>query len=326
VRASLPILLRENKELGLKVFYVRAKGKVDWQPVYYPDTIASRQLEDEDGNPYDMYFGRIYWFGARDQKPFLTHTKDVFPDGLTTQLYDIRIQREERDNMVPHGKFLYSFVARGTTAREMDVYLLQGMKRLLATEDIEPVPRALVLKRLVAFTSKGFPNIPELDTMQQITAKLQTEVPWLNPENLEVMQANQDIRAALKRFPDIDAIIAQLNAEHELLALALSRRLTCVGSMQRTDGGELAPRFVRRPPAEVWTLTATATGARCYFRVAGAVREDGTLRVNKGMEGDLVPGQLLFAPGDGRSTLELQKKLVKPGMELPACWPTNTAE
>jgi flagellar basal body-associated protein FliL len=323
VRRSLPLLLSETKTLGLKVFYIRPKGEIDWRPVYYPDTIGTQVKTDDAGNQYRIYFGKIYWYEGRDQKPFLTHTKDVFPNFLNTRDYDIRIQHQDQENLVPQGKFLYSFVARATGARQMDVYLLQGIKSVLANEEIQPVPRAWVLKRLVAFTVKSFPSVPEGDAMLDLTRKLPTDVPWGNPQHLDVIRADQEIHEALKKFPKLDPIIAQLQAQRELTTLALSRRVHCVGSMQRDKSGSIVPRFVRQPPSEVWILTVTATGTRPYFRVAGYVQQDGSLKPEKGVEGDLVPGQLLLAPADDRDTRELRQKLNLPGLVAPDSWPTN---
>jgi hypothetical protein len=323
VRNSLPLLLRETKELNLKVFYIRPKGEIDWRPVYYPDTIGTQLKQEEDGTQYRIYFGKIYWYEGRDQKPFLTHTKDIFPNWLNTRDYDIRIQHQDQDNIVPQGKFLYSFVTRGMGARQLDLYLLQGIKSALANEEMQAVPKAWVLKRLVAFTVKSFPSVPEGDAMLDLTRKLPTDVPWGNPQHLDVIRANQDIHDALKKFPKLDPIIAELEEQRELTTLALSRRVHCVGSMQRDKTGKLVPKFVRQPPAEVWTLTVTATGTRPYFRLAGYVQQDGSIKPEKGVEGDLVPGQLLLSPADERDTRALRKKLDLPGLIAPDSWPTN---
>lgn len=323
VRASLPMLLRETKELNLKVFRMRKHGDTDWRLVYYPETMGTKTEEDEGGNKYQMYWGQIYWYETREQTPYLTHTKDVFPDRLTSIDYDIQIQRLDRDNIVPHAKFLYSFVARGMEAKQLDLHFLQGIKTLLSDQTIEPVPRAWVLKRLVAFMVKAFPGTPDADLMQDLSRKLPTDVPWGNPSHLDVIRANQEIQEALRRFADVDAIIAKLQAQRELRALALSRRVHCVGSIQLTDGKAL-PRFVRQPGSEIWTLTVTATGTRPYFRLAGSLREDGTIRPEKGCEGELVPGQLLLAPADARDTRALSEKFSKiPGLTAPDGWPGN---
>jgi len=88
--------------------------------------------------------------------------------------------------------------------------------------------------------------------------------------------------------------------------------------------GKPLPRFVRQPGGEIWILAVTATGTRPYFRLAGSLREDGTIRPEKGAEGDLVPGQLLLAPADERDTRALREKFDKvPGLTAPDSWPGN---
>ncbi len=323
VRQSLPMLLRETKELNLKVFRIRKHGDTDWRLVYYPDTIGTKTEEDEQGNKYQIHWGKIYWYETREQTPYLTHTKDVFPNRLSSLDYDVQIQRLDRDNLVPHAKFLYSFVARAMEAKQLDLHFLQGIKALLADQEIEPVPRAWVLKRLVAFLVKAYPNTPDADLMQELSRKLPTDVPWGNPTQLDVIRANQEIEESLRRFPDVDAIIAKLRTQRELTALALGRRVRCVGSIQFSEGKSV-PRFVRQPDSEIWTLAVTATGTRPYFRLAGTVREDGTIRPEKGVEGDLVPGQLLLAPADGRDTRQLGNTFQEtPGLNVPDSWPSN---
>jgi hypothetical protein len=324
VRASLPVLLRETKDLNLKMFRMRKHGDVDWRTVYYPETIGTRTEEDAQGNKFQIYWGQIYWYRNRDETPYLVHTKDIFPDHLSSIDYEVRIQRLDRDNIVPHGRFLYDFVARAMEARQLDLHFLQGIKNLLADETIEPVPRAWVLKRLVTFMVNAFPTIPEASTMQEISRKLPTEVPWMNSTHLDVIGANQTIQESLRQFPDIDAIAAKLQAQRELTALALSRRVRCVGSVQLDQDGRPVPRFVRQPDGEIWVLAVPGSGARPTFRLIGTIRENGTIRAEPGTEGELVPGQVLLAPNDNRSTRELLERFRKfPGLLAPSAWPTN---
>lgn len=323
VRASLPVLLRETKDLNLKMFRIRKHGDVDWRSVYYPDTIGTKAEEDAEGNKYQIYWGQVFWYKNREETPYLVHTKDIFPNHLSSIDYEIRIQRLDRDNIVPHGKFLYNFVARAMEARQLDLHFLQGIKALLADESIEPVPKAWVLKRLMTFMVNAFPSIPEANTMLEISRRLPTEVPWMNATHLEVIAANQTIAEALRQFPDIDAIAAKLQAQRELTALALSRRLGCVGSIQ-LDQDRPTPRFIRQAGGEIWILSVAGTGARPTFRLFGTLRDNGTIRPEPGTEGELIPGQILLAPADNRDTRALREPFKAfPGIVAPGAWPTN---
>lgn len=323
IRNTLPMLLRETRELNLKVFRIRRHGDVDWRPVYYPDIIGTRTEEDDHGNKYQIYWGQVFWYESRDQTPYLVHTREIFPDHLSSTDYDVRIQRRERDNIVPHGKFLYDFVARATEARQLDLHFLQGIKTLLEDETIEPVPKAWTLKRLVDFMVKAFPDLPEAAAMQEISRSLPTEVPWMNPTHLDVIGANQTIQERLRNFPDVDAIAGSIQAQRGLTALALSRRLRCVGSIQLEEG-KPSPRFVRPTTGEVWVLTIAGAGARPGFRLAATVRGNDTFRAEPGSQGELIPGQLLLAPADNRDTRELRKRFENmPGLTAPASWPAN---
>lgn len=323
-RASLGLLPGETRDLRLKVFRIRRKGDVDWRLIYYPDTIASRTEEDEAGERYNVYWGKIFWYENRDQEPYLTHTKNVFPNNISSLEYDVRIHHQKQANMVPHAKFLYAFITRGLATSQLDIHLLKGIKELLANEEIEAVPKAWVLKRLVSFTAKAFPDTPGVDDMLALARKLTTEVPWGNPTHLEVIRANQENQEQLQKFPDVNTTITKLLAQRELTALALSRRLHCVGSIQRNEQGQAVPSFARPATGEVWTLGVSTTAARPYFRLAGYVQKDGTIKVEKGVEGDLVPGQLLLAPGDEQDTRELRGKYRAPaGLRAPNAWPHN---
>ena len=128
-RVALRLLPGETKDLGLKVCRIRRKGEAEWRAVYYPNTLACRTEEGEDGEKYEVYFGEVFWYDNREQEPYLTHTKRVFPNNINTREYDIRIQRQEQDNIVPHGKFLYNFVIRGMDTPQLDLHLLKGMGR-----------------------------------------------------------------------------------------------------------------------------------------------------------------------------------------------------
>ena len=127
--------------------------------------------------------------------------------------------------------------------------------------------------------------------------------------------------------PDVKPAIAELQARRELLALAVSRQIRCVGSIQRDKDGASVPRFVRQPGGEIWTVAVTATGVAPTFRIAGQIRRDGTFRPEDGAEAELVPGQLLLAPADGQDTRALRDRFrAIEGLRATDAWPTNAWE
>ena len=115
VRTKIPLLtFSKEEDLHLQVTHYRRRGDAEWLPLFHPRPLVSRVETDEEGNEYRAYWGEIYWFERADQKPWLVHSSKIFPDKLNTRDFEIQQEHRTVDNLVGHGRFLFSFVAPET--------------------------------------------------------------------------------------------------------------------------------------------------------------------------------------------------------------------
>jgi hypothetical protein len=330
VRAKIPLLLVSKSEtLNLQVTYYRPKGEQEWKPLYSPKPLASRTETDDDGNEYKLYWGQVYYFEQKTDKPWLIHTSKVFPNNLNTKDFDVRVEKRIQDNLVGHGKFLYRFVADATDAREMDVHVLNGIKRLLVEDELPLVPRAWLLKRLTHFLFENFGDtIAESRNMVALVDKMDTDAPWMNPQHPDVLAAEKEIRSLLPQFPEIDPIVVRLRTQRAVLAAALSRKVRCIGSMQPDGENAPNPYWVGSLAQTVWILTANSPGTRPAFKIAAKRREGGGILFSGTSPKEHFVGQLLLAPGDANTAKDLLETILpdpqlKNQLQKPASWPSN---
>jgi hypothetical protein len=328
VRLAVPSLaVTKDDSLRLLVLHYRPVGTDDWQPLYHPKPLMSRKETDVHGE-FLTYWGLVYFSTADDQVPALVHTSKAFPEGLNTRRFEVRIEARPQDNLVPHGKFLYSFVAEAAEAPELDVHLLHGIQSAIGDPGIDPVPRAWLLKRLVHLLSANFSDaLPESLAMAEALRDVDTEVPWLNPRHPKTQAASGEIAALIKRLPEVGPLANRVQAGRALLAASLSRKVACTGWLKRRRDGSLVPSFFAGGAGPVWVLSGGRQGVVPEFKVAGSRGADDSLVLKPGIERELFEGQVLFAPGDGRATRDVYDAAVpmefRDSVRRPGGWPAN---
>jgi hypothetical protein len=328
VRQRLPTLaVTKDDSLRLLVLSYRPVGSEAWRLLYHPKALLSKKETDAQGE-FTVRWGLVYFSSADDQVPFLIHTSKAFPDGFTTRQYEIRQEARAQDSVVPHGRFLYGFVAEGAEAPELDVHLLHGIQSVVGDPGIEPVPRAWVLKRLVHLLAEHYADsIPESLTMAAAVRDIDTEVPWMNPRHPKTITAAQQSETVLKTLPEVGPIVNRLQAGRALLAASLSRKVACIGWLRLGRDGTLVPEFTAPTDSAVWILAAGNPEVPPVFKVAGTRSAAGALVFKPGLEREAFAGQILFAPGDGRDGREVLDGAVPKEfheqMRRPAAWPIN---
>ncbi|MBN2452005.1 MAG: hypothetical protein JXR77_16585 [Lentisphaeria bacterium] len=329
LRLRLPALVAGKSDMLLvHVLHYRAKGSDAWRPLYHPSPLMSRRETDENGE-FTVYWGNVYYWETDDEAPHLVHTSKAFPNKLTTRDFDIRIESRPQDNVVAHGRFLYRFVTEAAEAAELDVHVLNGLQTLIEDREMAPVPRAWLVKRLVHLLDEHFPAaIPEAREMVQRVDTMQTEVPWMNARHPEVTAAAAAITEVLAGLAEIPPLVARVQAERAVLAASLSRLVHSVGCLRPGADGQPRPEVAGANPGRVWVLSETVPGVAASFRVAARrAGADGPWVVDPAVGRELFEGQVLFAPGDGRTEAALIEAAVpeglRPQVHRPSSWPVN---
>jgi hypothetical protein len=328
VRLAVPALaVTKDDSLRLLALQYRPVGTQEWKPLYHPKPLMSRKETDLEGE-FLVYWGLVHFSEADDQVPALVHTSKAFPGGFNTRRFEVRLEPRPQDNIVAHGKFLYSFVAEAVEAPELDVHLLHGIQSVIGEPGLEPVPRAWVLKRLVHLLAAHFGDtMPEALAMAETLRDLDTEVPWLNPRHPKVVDSSGQSAEVLKGLPELGPLVNRVQAGRALLASSLSRRVSSVGWLKQGRDGSLTPTFFSAGEGPVWILTAGHQGVAPEFKTAGLRGADGALVFKPGLEREVFEGQVLFAPADGRSARDVFDAAVpmefRDQVRRPGAWPAN---
>ena len=323
IRNQLRLLaFSKGESFTIQYLEYRPKGEEQWRPLYFPEPLRSRVEKGEDGKPFTVYWGDVYHYVRDDQKPWVEHTSRIFPGKFSTRDYDIRVQRQARDNVVPHGQFLFGFVAESTEVEELDVHLLDGISRLLEDDQMALVPKGWLMKKLVHLFSENFGRYaPGAAEMVRLVDRMNTDAPWLNPNHPEVLKAQTEILDLLNGFPDVRAVVKDVKAQRGLVAKALSRRVRCAGSMQYGEDGSLKPTYVVSDPVSVWVAVPGTATAAAHFKAVAWRDRGGELKFTESAQHDLFAGQVLFAPGDGRTETDILLAVGFDADKSPRFWP-----
>jgi len=321
-RTAVQSLFLEQEEMHLVYFLdYKKKSETEWRRLYLPQMLSSRVDIDRNGKESTLYWGSVYFAETTDDVPELMHSSKAFaPKGLTTADYDLRMARKFQDSLCPQGKFLANLILSVKDQAELEVFILQNLQ-LLQTEarDLELVPRTWLQKRLLNILSDCFPqDVPESQAWSARINALPTDVPWMNPAHPRVTAAEAEIRRAGRLYPDLQPVIARLQAGRQLLANALSRRLACVGVLRPDEQGRL--QMTRNVPGqgELWVLTSRSAHTPPVWYI---LSPDGRTAQPEVLV-NCYDGQLLFSP---RADSLPQVKLPAGDSALlrPIAWPVN---
>ncbi len=322
LRKALPNLNKLDF-LSLHVFYIRPKGAPEWEPVYYPDKILSQDRKLSDGATITLYWGQAFRGDPEEKEATLEHVK------FSTSVYDIKIRRRRESNLIPAAKFARRLLAEGARATRIDDFLLDTMQRLRDSEEIQPVPKLLLLRGLGGMLADALGAAePEMAALGDLAADVRIEVSWLNRKNPDVLVLEQTIRDRLGALPDFVALKAVVHRNRELLRLALDRRVSCAGIVKQDPDapGRLVP-VVRLPHLRTaWIITAAPAGRRRQFVRALEPDAAGGLTFTRDARNKLFLGQLLFAPADGLPAVDVLRKALPAAsgpLRWPRAWPVN---
>lgn len=296
-----------------------------WQLLYSPKPLIEGKERDAEGNEQNIYFGNIYFFREIDGPPVLMHTKDVFPNRLNVRDFEIDIRRQAQDNLCAHARFLYQLVAEANEAPLPAVHLLNNLDTLIASQDIELIPKLWLLRAIIdVLQAHCRTQLPESAGWLDILDGVDSSTPWMNPNYPPTKDANARISRKLSELPEFSPFAARMVKSLRVLQEALNAKPRCVGSMQTGPAGALQPVFVEAKPSEVWVLVAPSGQQQPYFMLLAGSDLD--------MRADALrtcfPGMPLFAPTRERGTANVLIGLGvtnadKTAISKPASWPAN---
>lgn len=325
LRGKLPLLpLGHTDMFSLQVLEYRPRDQEQWQVLYSPEPFRSREEKDDNDNAYTVYWGDVYRFSREEIKPWLEHTSRIFAGNLDTRTFEVRLQRRAQDNIVPHGRFLLRFLADAMETPQPEVYVLRGIEALLQNEDLELIPKAWMIKRLVHLLHESFARfIPETAELVRLANRMETDVPWINKVHPTVRAAQEGIRETLGQFPPIAPIIDAHRRRGNVLAAALDRSVRCAGSMQPSASGTLEPVVTLTGGDRLWILNAPSPAAQAHFKIAFVRNTQGDMVPVAPVQADLFAGQVLFAPSDQRTERGILNAAGFAEHERPTMWPAS---
>ena len=314
------------------VFHIRPRGGDNWQPVYYPDLIRSRTDRSQTGEEVTRYWGEIYQYDAGEAKPWREHTSDVFPDGLNTRRFDVRIGDKPGSQLVPHGRFVRRLVAGARPGEPMDRYLMAAVGRLLDDEEMAQIPRALLIQKLVKLARWcAIDRVEPLETWFEETRNWPTHVRWyLDTE--AVQTARDDIRRALQKLEDPQHAVDALDVAAARLVRILGAGVRWAGWVEEGSGGKWIPHVQDSEAVALWVVDAGGAGVSspASFLVRWRREASGTWTEDSGQQtGAVLPMQPLFAPesplgpGAGVEAPADAAGKTLPVHAWPAAWPLN---
>ncbi len=320
LRRVRTLALDQERMFQVYVIEIRKKDTEAWSRLYVPSLPSSREEQDNKGNTYTLYWGNLFHAEADDEEPHETHTSRVFPGGLNTLQYDVRIGRKAQDCLSNQGKFLMNFILNAQNQTEMDSYILDALKNLSDPAlDMELIPRTWLQKRLLNFLAEHYAEeIPESPDWASSVNKINTNVPWINPKHPQVLAAAESIQQAGRFYPDLEPIQKRLKINRELLARALSRRVQCAGAIRFDENGNPAPFLCIPVSGELWVLASPSLHSPAYWQILSF---DGKKMLPEILRSTW-QGQLIFAP-QASAFAKLPLPANHTGIRKPHSWPLN---
>lgn len=318
-------LLNANPEwINLYYLRYRPKGTTEWIRLYSQRPLIKGP--DPDDNQVAIYWGNVYFAKEEDGIPILMHTKLAFPNKLNSNEYDIEMELKKEDNRCEYAKFLFKLITEGAEAKNYPVFILESIQKVFDNNTVEPVLRALLVKRLIALLKDDFVDLlPELRDMERAFASIDTNAPWMNAKNPAVKKAAAKLENAISSCQSISALTQRLKDDADVLKAALGAKLSCVGSCQMDAEGNLKLVINSgRGSNEIWGVFKRNSNAAPVFMIIsddGSTIRDDAVRF-------CIPGMPVFAPALGRRVQETVKRLELTPKKLvnlnkPASWPEN---
>lgn len=323
LKRRLATLLNANPEL-LNIYYIRysPKDSDTWRRLYSPKPLMSGPAPDD--NTLKIYWGNVFFAQDPLGTPVLMHTKLAFPGRLNSRDYDIEMEPRKEDNRCEYAKFLFKFITEAAEAKDMPTFILNGIQSLFDNTKIEPVLRALLIKRMLTLLREECADsISGINAIAEIFAPINTNAPWMNEDNPETKAAARQLATAIAKCQPIPELIASIKRNAALLQETLSVNLSCVGSFQLDADGRPSLNLRTSHTPELRAVF-TRTGGQPFFLV---ISNDGTSIKSDAID-KCIPGMPVFAPAPGHDTKTVIERLAITPKELnsltrPAAWPEN---
>lgn len=320
LRKVRTLALDQERMFQVYVIEIRLKDTEEWRRLYVPALPSSREEQDRQGNTYTLYWGNMFHVDADDEAPHETHTSKVFPGGLNTLKYDVRIGRKAQDCLSNQGKFLMNFILNAQNQSEMDSFILDALQKLSDLSlDMDLIARTWLQKRLLNFLAEHYAeDVPESLEWASIINKINTNVPWMNPKHPQVLAAAESIQAAGRFYPDLQPIRNRLKLNRNLLARALSRRLQCVGAIRLDENGNPAAYLCMPVSGQLWILATPSLHSPPFWQILSL---DGQMMLPEILR-NTYQGQLIFAP-QATTFVKVPLPEDRTGIRKPHSWPVN---
>lgn len=292
-------------------------------------------LQSEDGILYDFYFfGKPDWERAGNACIYrvqalangqgtLQALKLDFPNGLSrpanifteidnfpgTLIYPKTLGSEVRE-LAPHVKLIQEIADRLKRGGERNVesVLIQAFRGAQESDQVNPYLRLWIARIISGLLADA---MPENKGYCALNAAVEAE--WKQiPENFNWLRSYREKGAVQRKLIAAEKkILAEIKVEpeepnREIYEIALSRRLLPIGIAAADKNGEIQLVPFKNMPGsgEIWLVTPNQVSLIMIGEFAA-----GKLKISPENRKLLEGMPVLFSPTDGRSTLELDRKL-----------------
>ncbi len=317
--------LREVPGYNLKQIQIRPVTGGDWQTLYYPEEIFSREEKLEDGTSVTTFWGKVYRDCPDEMAPLLEHMRH------NSKEYELRMNRREESNIVPHGRWVRALLGeadKSPEAADLGVFVLNRAAALAAEGECAIIPKAALLSRLLRLAAGLLEEVRAELNAAAATLDMPADVlqSWVNGGHPVVAEARTRLMVAIQGLPKFQPLLERVRQNRALLQAAMSRQLRCVGCVRPGAAGILEPALTLGGADTVWIVSLARDGGRRVFTEALRRQADGKYETVRGAQEQFFLGQLLFAPKDGRTAETVLTDLKMPRDAKPYwphSWPVN---
>ncbi|MFW5997028.1 MAG: hypothetical protein ACOCQP_03340 [Lentisphaeria bacterium] len=316
--------LRLSQLWDMKSISYKKPDDEEWQTIYYPDEFHNRLRNTPDGEEERVYWGNVFVESENRYQPRLEHRM------LSAADYDIRAGEQDDDNLIPGARFARKLLGALPSDRYLDDYLVEQMREVVETEDIEEVPKAIILRRLAQATREVSPfDLPVLDKiLEHLSSDLNYKVPWVNRSNVEVQKEVQEIREGLAEItPELlERVAASLEYNRWLHTAFLDQNMEIIGVVkQKLSNDYKYPELLAEQIEGAWSVIPARQKRANRLYLAAQRNEDNDPVFTEEGESKAYLGQLLVRWED----MKTREEFLKEGpyapddvdIDFPAAWP-----
>lgn len=291
--------LRLSEMWDIKSISYKKPDEDEWRTVYCPDEFHSRIRTTAAGEEEQVFWGNAFIESENSYQPELEHIK------LSDSEYDIRAGKRENDNLIPAARFARRLLGAVPEEGYMEDYLVEQLQEVLEDEDIEVVPKALIMRKIAQAikTASSF-ELPALDKiLDGLSSDLNYKVPWMNASNVKVRKEVDRIRDRVSEIsPDLLKRIADSLVYNRWLHTAfLDRDWEVVGVVKKDLAADYNyPEMLTEDAGAVCGVVPARQRRPNQLYSAVEKNEDGEFVFTEEGKRRAYLGQLLFGWSDGK--------------------------